>query len=71
MGKSAIQAFFPMHKPQADHGMIYQHTPTSRPVVLLYHPGLVIYEKSMMQTLIDDFNQINVALREQSGGDDS
>lgn len=67
MGRTAIQAFFPMHDPTSDHGVIFKLTPTSRPVVMLYHPGVVIYSQNhgnTMQTLIDDFQVITRALKE-------
>lgn len=74
MGRTPIQAFFPEYSPGKDHGMIFRLTPTSRPIVMLYHPGIVLYStngESMMETLVEDYKQVTQALREQSGGDDS
>lgn len=75
MGRVAIQAFFGSFTPGQWHGKTYRKTPTSRPVVFLYHPAFAVYSKKMLQTLIDDFQAIPAALadiaKENSGGDES
>jgi uracil-DNA glycosylase len=62
MGNTAIKAFFPLHNSYDGHGIIFKLTPESRPVVFLFHPGVAIYSKEMMGTLIQDFKRINEAL---------
>lgn len=68
MGRTAMKFLSPFHWPHEQHGKVYRYSPTSRPVVLLYHPGVIVYEKSMMETLTKDFKVVYQTLVQEEQG---
>lgn len=64
LGRHALSVFLPNHQLKEAHGRSFEIKYNGRDVYIVpqYHPAVVLYNPRMLETMLNDFNQIGLVL---------